>query len=113
MQGDDEQCGPTHPGGTLRICEFSAPFCLGETRYYFKECDLFRSFHAVVEVQFGGLAHLDRAIINYRDNLNSLNRHPDLSLPLDKALRNIIVSTYAHYINAWPMDGACLGHVPF
>ena len=47
---------------------------------------------------------------NYKDNLNSLNRHPDLTLTLDMALRNVIVSTYAHYIDSWPMNGACVGH---
>ena len=47
---------------------------------------------------------------NYRDNLGSLYRHPDLTLTLDKALCNIIMSTYTHYIDLWPMNGACLGH---
>ena len=47
---------------------------------------------------------------NYRDNLGSLHRHPDLTLTLNKALRNVIVSTYAHYIDSWPMNGACVGH---
>ena len=36
--------------------ELNVPFCLGDTRHYFKQCDLFRSFHAIVKVQFGGLA---------------------------------------------------------
>ena len=90
--------------------EFSAPFCLGETRHYFKHCDLFHSFHTIVEVQFGGLARLDRAANNYKDNLNSLYRHLDLTLTIDKALRNIIVSAYSHYIDLWPMNGACVGH---
>ena len=101
---------PSLWGSTLQILEFNVPFCLGETRHYFKQCDLFHSFHAVVEVQFGRLAWLDRATNNYKDNLNSLYRHPDLTLTIDKALRNIIVSTYSHYINSWPMNGACVGH---
>ena len=82
----------------------------GETHHYFKQCDLFRSFHAIVKVQFGGLARLDCAVRNYRDNLGSLYRHPDLTLALDKALCNFIMSAYAHYIDLWPMNGACLGH---
>ena len=45
-----------------------------------------------------------------RDNLGSLYCHPDLTLTLDKALRNVIVSAYTHYIDLWPMNGACLGH---
>ena len=97
-------------GNALRIFKFSAPFCLGETHHYFKQCDLFRSFHAIVEVQFGGLARLDQAVNNYKDNLNSLYCHPDLTLTVDKALRNVIVSAYSHYIDSWPMNGACVGH---
>ena len=93
-----------------KFLSFSAPFCLGETRHYFKQCDLFHSFHAIVEVQFGGLARLDRAVHNYRDNLGSLYHHPDLTLTLDKVLHNIIMSAYAHYIDLWPVNGACLRH---
>ena len=110
MQGGNELREPTSWGGALRIFKFNAPFCLGETCHYLKQCDLFRSFHAIVEVQFGGLARLDRAMNNYKDNLNSLNCHPDLTLTLNKALRNVIVSAYAHYIDSWPMNGACVGH---
>ena len=94
----------------LEILEFNVPFCLGKTRHYFKRCDLFHSFHAIVEVQFGGLVRLDRTANNYKENLNSLYRHPDLTLTIDKALRNIIVSAYSHYIDSWPMNGACVGH---
>ena len=101
---------PSLQGSALQILEFNVPFCLGETRHYFKQCDLFHSFHAVIEVQFGGLARLDQAANNYKDNLNSLYRHLDLTLTIDKALRNIIVSAYSHYIDSWPMNGACMGH---
>ena len=90
--------------------ELSVPFCLGETHHYFKQCDLFHSFHAIVEVQFRGLAWLARAVNNYRDNLYSLYRHPDMTLTADRALRNIIVSTYSHYIDTWAMNRACMGH---
>ena len=55
-----------------RPLELNAPFCLGETRHHFNQCDLFHSFHTIVKVQFGGLARHDRAINNYKDNLNSL-----------------------------------------
>ena len=110
MQGGNECWELTLWGGALRIFEYSAPFCLGETCHYFKQCDLFRSFYAIIKVQFGGLARLDCAVHNYRDNLGSLYHHPDLTLTLDKALHNVIVSAYAHYIDLWPMKGACLGH---
>ena len=52
--------------------ELNAPFCLGETHHHFKQYDLFCSFHAIIKVQFGGLVRLDRAVHNYKDNLNSL-----------------------------------------
>ena len=90
--------------------ELNAPFCLGETRHYLKQFDLFLSFHAIVEVQFGGLARLDRAVYNYKDNLNSLYRHPDMMLTADRVLWNIMVNAYLHYINTWAMNGACMGH---
>ena len=47
---------------------------------------------------------------NYKDNLNSLYRHPDTMLTVDRVLRNIIVSAYLHYIDTWAMNGACMGH---
>ena len=110
MQGIKVYSVPFLRDSALEILEFNVPFCLGEERHYFKQCDLFHSFQAVVEVQFGGLVRLDRATNNYKDNLNSLYRHPDLTLTIDKALRNIIVSAYSHYIDSWPMNGACMGH---
>ena len=110
MQGGNEPREPTPWGSALRIFEFSAPFCLGETCHYFKQCDLFCSFHTIVEVQFGGLARLDWAVKNYKDNLNSLYHHPDLTLTIDKVLHNVIVSTYSHYIDSWPMNWACMRH---
>ena len=110
MQGINVCSVPSLRVSALQILEFNVPFCLGETRHYFKQCDLFHSFYAVVEVQFGSLARLDRAANNYKDNLNSLYRHPDLTLTIDKALRNIIVSAYSHYIDSWPMNGASVGH---
>ena len=110
MQGIKVYSVPSLRDSTLQILEFNVSFCLGETRHYFKQCDLFHSFHAIVEVQFGSLVQLDRAANNYKDNLNLLFRHPDLTLTIDKALCNIIVSAYSHYIDSWPMNGACVGH---
>ena len=93
-----------------RPFELNALFCLGETCHNFNQCDLFHGFHAIVEVQFGGLARLDRAINNYKDNLNSLYRHPDMMLTVDRALQNVIMSAYLHYIDIWVMNGACVDH---
>ena len=90
--------------------EFSAPFLSGETCSYFKQCDLFHSFHAIVKVQFRDLGRLDRAVNNYKDNLHSLYHHPDMTLTADRVLRKVIVSTYSHSIDSWSMNGACVEH---
>ena len=60
MQGINVYSVLSLRGSALQILEFNAPFCLGETHHYFKQCDLFHSFEAIVKVQFGGLARLDR-----------------------------------------------------
>ena len=109
MQGSKMYSVPSLRDSALEILEFNVPFCLAKTCHYFKWCDLFHSFHAVVKVQFGGLVRLDRAANNYKENLNSLYRHPDLTLTIDKVLGNIIVSAYSHYIDSWSMNGACVG----
>ena len=110
MQGINVYSVPSLRDSALQILEFNVPFCLGETRHYFKQCDLFHSFHAVIKVQFGGRVRLDRTANNYKDNLYFLYRHPDLTLTIDKVLHNIIVSAYSHYIDSWPINGVCVGH---
>ena len=61
MQGSDEPWELTPWGGALQFLSLVPPFVWGRPSHYFKQCDLFCSFHAIVEVQFGGLARLDRA----------------------------------------------------
>ena len=93
-----------------KIPEFNAPFCLAETRRYFNRCDLFHSFHAIVEVQFRELTRLDTTVNNYKDNLNFLYHHADMMLTMELVLRNIIVCAYLHYFDSWAMNGAYVGH---
>ena len=94
----------------LELLSLVLPFVWGRPAIILDIVILFHSFHAVIKVKFGGLARLDWAVNNYKDNLNSLYRHPDLTLTIDRALRNIIVSAYSHYIDSWPMNRACVGH---
>ena len=51
-----------------------------------------------MEVQFGGLARLDSALNNYKDNMNFLYHHMDMTLTINRVLRNIIVCAYMHYL---------------
>ena len=44
-----------------------------------------------MEVQFGGLARLDSALNNYKDNMNFLYHHVDMTFTIDRVLRNIVV----------------------
>ena len=93
-----------------QISEFGAPICLGETHHYFNQSDLFCSFHAIIEVQFRELNRLDITANNYKDNMNALYHHADMSLSIEQVLGNIIVCAYMHYIDTWAMNGACMGH---
>ena len=72
MQGDGNEGSALSRAVPFQISEFSSPICLGETHSYFNQCDLFCSFHAIVEVQFGELSHLDTAVNNYKNNLSLL-----------------------------------------
>ena len=81
MQGVNVYSVSSLRGSALLILEFNAPFCLGETHHYFKQCDLFHSSTL---------------------HLNSLYRHPNWTLIIDKALRNIIVSAYRIILTPGP-----------
>ena len=66
---------------------------------------------AMVGVEFGGLPELARAVENYRDNINMLYGSQDqLTLAPERVLRNIVVAMYSHYIDLWPISGACVSH---
>ena len=65
----------------------------------------------MVIIEFGGLKELADAADNYHTNINKLygNFH-ESTLAIDKVVRNIVVSMYAHYIDRWPINGTCVGH---
>ena len=66
---------------------------------------------AMVVIEFGGLAEFAKAADNYHCNINKLyGNYDEFTLAIDKVVYNIIVSMYAHYIDRWPINGACVGH---
>ena len=66
---------------------------------------------AMLNVEFGGLTELARAVENYRDNINTLYGGQDrYTLAPERVLRNIVVAMYSRYIDLWPVSGACCGH---
>ena len=65
----------------------------------------------MVVIEFGGLKELADAANNYHANINKLyGNFDEFTLAIDKVVRNIIVLMYAHYIDRWPTNGACVGH---
>ena len=65
----------------------------------------------MVVIEFGGLKELADAADNYHTNIKKLyGNFPEFTLAIDKVVRNIVVSMYAHYIDRWPINGACVGH---
>ena len=62
-------------------------------------------------IEFGGLKELTDTADNYHANINKLyGNFDEFTLAVDKVVRNIIVSMYAHYIDWWPINGTCVGH---
>ena len=65
----------------------------------------------MVVIEFGGLKELADVADNYHTNINKLYGNFDkFTLAIDKVVRKIVISMYAHYIDRWPINGACVGH---
>ena len=68
-------------------------------------------FMAMVVIEFGGLAEFVEVANNYHCNINKLyGNFNEFTLAINKVVRNIVVSMYAHYIDRWPINGTCIGH---
>ena len=66
---------------------------------------------AMVVIEFGGLKELTDAADNYHTNINKLyGNFDEFTLTINKVVRNIVISMYAHYIDQWPINGTCVGH---
>ena len=96
----------------VTFLQYGADFCLGETSAILLIVVLFtHRFMAMVVIEFGGLNKLADAARNYHCNINKLyGNFDEFTLAVDKVMRNIVVSMYAHYIDQWPINGACVGH---
>ena len=48
---------------------------------------------------------------NYHANINKLyGNFDEFTLAVNKVVRNIVISMYAHYIDRWPINSTCVGH---
>ena len=65
----------------------------------------------IAVIEFGGLKELADMADNYHASINKLyGNFQEFMLAVDKVVRNIVVSMYAHYIDRWPINGTCMGH---
>ena len=90
--------------------EHGAPFCLGESPEY-KQFDLCYSFNTLVCLEYGGVRQLHDAVWNYRNNrVTALNHREDTRMSYKKALWNLVVFIFAHYIESFECHGARQDH---
>ena len=93
-----------------------APFCLGETPdlqdTLFNKLDLRYSFHRIVRPEYGGQQQLHQAAQNYRTNrvLDTTLPNPQHLIPYEKALRNLIVLMFGHYVDVFECHSSQFGH---
>ena len=80
-----------------------------DCRSYF--CIFAHRFMVMTVIEFGGLKEFADAANNYYTNINKLyGNFDEFTLAVDKVVRNIVISMYAHYIDRWPINVACVGH---
>ena len=100
-----------HPVSPRKGRHRCAAFCLGESpaQAQLKCLDLRCSFEALVKAEYGGREHLDFAARNYTENV----RREEVGiagLTYERALRNLIVAMYGHYVDLFRCHSATAGH---
>ena len=84
-----------------------APFCLGETPdlrdTLFNKLDIRYSFHRIVRAKYGGQQQLHVAVQNYQTNraLDTTIPASQRLIPYEKALRNLVVLMFSHYVDVF------------
>ena len=88
-----------------------AAFCLGESlaQARLKCLDLHCSFEALVKAEYGGRNHLDFAARNYTENVWR-EEVGIAGITYERALRNLIVAMYGHYVDLFRCHSATAGH---
>ena len=100
----------SHPIGIRQNWDHGVPLCLGENPG-FKHFDLCYSFKTLVCLDYGGFGQLHQAAWNYQNNrVAAFARSEDNRMSYEKALWNLIVFLFAHYIEAFECHCARQGH---
>ena len=91
---------------------YDARICLGETRTdAFNRFDLCYSFKVLCQVEYGGTRQLHHAAKNYAHNYGlSAGLHQNRRIPYERALRNLVVLMFSHYVNHLECTGSLEGH---
>ena len=98
-----------HPVSPRKSRRHGASLCLGEQPSFCKRLDLRYSFEAIVNAEYGGRDHLHVAAQNYMANVKK--EDPGVSgITYEKALRNLVVTMYGHYVNQFRCHTATAGH---
>ena len=89
-----------------------AHICLGETRTdAFNRFDLRYSFNVLYQAEYGGTPQLHHAAKNYARNYGlSTGLHQNRRIPYERALRNLMVLMFSHYVNHLECTGSLEGH---
>ena len=89
-----------------------ASICLGENPTVALSCfDLCYSFKLPCWAEYGSIRQLHYAAKNYmRNYAYTTGEHPPQHIPYERALRNLTVLMFSHYINHLENTGALEGH---
>ena len=90
----------------------NARICLGETRTdAFNRFDLCYSFKVLCQAEYGGTRQLHHAAKNYARNYGlTTGLHQNRCIPYERALRNLVVLMFSHYVNHLECTGSLKGH---
>ena len=89
-----------------------ARICLGETQTdAFNHFDLCYSFKVLCQAEYGGTRQLHHAAKNYAHNYGlTAGLHKNRRIPYERALRNLVVLMFSHYVNHLECTGSLKGH---
>ena len=100
-----------HPVSPQKSRHRCATLCLGESlaQARLKCVDLRCSFEALVKAEYGGRDHFDFAARNYVENVR--REETGISgIPYERALRNLVVAMYGHYVDLFQCHSSMAGH---
>ena len=100
-----------HPESPWKSRHHCAMLCLGEgsTRAELNCLDLHCSFEALVSAEYGGQDHLGFAAWNYMENVRRQETGVT-GLTYERALRNLVVAMYGHYVDLFQCHSSTVGH---